>query len=150
MNEFLNKMFKIILIQSIYLLEHNVFIKKNSKENLKNDNNLVPVNSCSRLEHPSPLLCFKKSVYCVCCSKEVWNFLLFLYYWSSLWDCPLLFQKEEALEEEEEEVLEKDGVVAVKVMVAVIMAKVWSETIFTYQSLMIIFFIFLSWKKQFW
>ena len=39
------------------------------------------------------------------------------------------------MEEEAEEVLEKDGVVAVKVMVAVIMAKVRSETIFPHQSL---------------
>ena len=45
------------------------------------------------------------------------------------------------MEEEAEEVLEKDWVVAVKVTVAVIMAKVRSETIFTHQFLLKIFHI---------
>ena len=45
------------------------------------------------------------------------------------------------MEEEAEEVLEKDGVVAVKVMVVVIMAKVRSETIFTHQFLIKFFHI---------
>ena len=51
------------------------------------------------------------------------------------------------MEEEAEEVLEKDWVVAVKVTVAVIMAKVRSETIFTLQSL--IFFYLSAGKSSF-